>query len=277
MQGQQQAAAREDASLAFKRYILDRSRGFVSEPHADLYRINLLAQMLDRYDELCDAGMSAQECLRQVRREFADIPERMADAGFERTDGSARRADSRWPQLSEADVEQYLSQESVYAHKNALGSAICSACCAPILVGAAFGEVFWRFSDAPAMLGVIGMFAMIGLGVYTFVTAEKPKLHNDVKRRRFSLSGRMRRRIEEMFDTVSVKARKRKAKGIAMFVTCIIPIFAGAMFGELFGGGSDFFPIMGVAAMFGMIGLGVYETVVGAREKEAVKRLLKQK
>ena len=277
MQGQQQAAAREDASLAFKRYILDRSRGFVSEPHADLFRVNLLAQMLDRYDELCDAGMNEQDCLRRVRREFADIPERMADAGFERVDGRDRRVDSRWPQLSEADVEQYLLQENDYAHKNALGTAMCTACCAPLMIGAAFGEWLWGLSEMLTMLGLVGMFAMIGLGVYTFVTAEKPKLHNDVKRGRFSLSGRMRRRIEEMFNAVSVKARKRKAKGVAMFVTCIIPIFVGAIFGELFGGGSDFFSIMGVAGMFGMIGLGVYETVVGNNEKQAVKRLLKQK
>ena len=49
MQG---AAAREEVELSFKRYILEKTEEFAHEPMADLYRVNLLGQMLDRYDEL---------------------------------------------------------------------------------------------------------------------------------------------------------------------------------------------------------------------------------
>lgn len=279
MQGQQQSAAREDASLAFKRFILERASGFESEPHADMYRVNLLARMLDRYDELRAAGIREEQCIQRVRREFADIPERMAAAGFERVDRFAPRSDSRWPQLSEADVEQFLKEEGVYAHKNAIGAALCAACCAPIFVAMSLSELLyysWRFEEAMSFLGVGGMFAMIGLGVYTFVTAQKPKLHNDVKRGRFSLSNRLRRRLEELRESVNAKARKRVARAIAMFVTCVVPLFVGLAAGSIIGG-EDFFAMLGLAGMFGMIGMGVYEIVVGDGEKKAVRRLLKQK
>ena len=49
---QAQTAMREDVELAFKRFILTESADFASEPAADLFRVNLLGRMLDRYDEL---------------------------------------------------------------------------------------------------------------------------------------------------------------------------------------------------------------------------------
>ena len=279
MQGQWQQQAREDATLSFKRFILQRSEAFASEPKADLYRVNLLAQMLDRYDELRGAGVGEEMSIQRVEREFADIHERMADAGFERADRFAPRGDSRWPQLSEMDVERFLKEEGVYAHKNAIGSALCAACCAPLFAAMSVSGLWyysWRVEEAMSFIGLGGLFAMIGLGVYTFATAQKPKLHSDVKRGRFSLSNRMRRRIEELYEAVNVKTRKRVARGIAMFVTCVVPLFIGVAFGNIFGG-EDFFAMLGLTGMFGMIGLGTYELVVANGEKKTVKQLLKQK
>ena len=48
------AVAREEVELSFKRYILEKTEDFEREPMADLYRVNLLGQMLDRYDALRD-------------------------------------------------------------------------------------------------------------------------------------------------------------------------------------------------------------------------------
>ena len=53
MQG---AVAREEIELSFKRYILEKTEAFAHEPMEDVYRVNLLGQMLDRYDELRQKG-----------------------------------------------------------------------------------------------------------------------------------------------------------------------------------------------------------------------------
>ena len=53
MQG---AVAREEIELSFKRYILEKTEAFAHEPMEDVYRVNLLGQMLDRYDELRKRG-----------------------------------------------------------------------------------------------------------------------------------------------------------------------------------------------------------------------------
>ena len=272
----QQAAAREDAALAFKRFILERSIDFESEPQADLYRVNLLAQMLDRYDELRAVGTSEELCLQRVRREFADIPERMAQAGFERAQRQTRAAGMRWPQLTEVEAEEYVAQANTHAHRMGIGTALCAACCAPLMVTAGLSELWWSLEDALMFMGLIGMFAMIGLGVYAFVTAEKPKLREQIRKGRFSLSSRLRSKLTRLQETVRKKARKRTATGIALITTCVIPILFGAMLGEIFGGYS-MFPIMGVGGMFVMIGMGVYELVVGGGEKKAVAALLKEK
>ena len=59
-QAQTQRASREEVSLTFKRFILEESSEFASEPMADLYRVSLLGQMLDRYDALLGQGLSAE-------------------------------------------------------------------------------------------------------------------------------------------------------------------------------------------------------------------------
>ena len=51
MQG---AVAREEIELSFKRYILEKTEAFAHEPMEDVYRVNLLGQMLDRYDWMED-------------------------------------------------------------------------------------------------------------------------------------------------------------------------------------------------------------------------------
>lgn len=272
----QQAAAREDVTLAFKRFILEQSGGFESEPQANLYRVNLLAQMLDRYDALRAVGTSEELCLQRVRREFADIPERMAKAGFERVSTQGRGAVARWPQLTEVEAEEYIAQANTFAHRMGIGTALCAACCAPLMAAVGLSELWWRGEDAFAFMGLIGMFVMIGLGVYAFVTAEKPKQRNDIKKGRFSLNSRLRSKLTRQLDATRRKTRKRTATGIALLTTCVIPILFGAMLGEIFGG-YGMFPTIGVGGMFVMIGLGVYELVVADGEKKAVAALLKEK
>ena len=63
MQG---AVAREEIELSFKRYILEKTEAFAHEPMEDVYRVNLLGQMLDRYDELRQKGLSGDAALRRI-------------------------------------------------------------------------------------------------------------------------------------------------------------------------------------------------------------------
>lgn len=273
-QAQAQSAAREDATLAFKRHILTQSSGFAAEPMADLFRVNLLGQMLDRYDALRAKGMGEISSVSRVQYEFSDIAQQMRDAGFEET---AQRTEdvplSRWPALTEEEAERFIHENDDYLHRIAMGSAMCSACVMPLMIGAAFSE-FW-YSDAFSLMGLVGMFVMIGLGVYSIATAVKPKRQKDIKKGRFSLGSRLRRKLTQMREEVERKARRRRGKGIALLTTCVIPIFIGAAMSEMWF--SDGWPVLGVAGMFVMIGAGVYELVMADGEKKVMKQLLDQK
>ena len=165
---------------------------------------------------------------------------------------------------------QYAQERDAYLHRQAMGTALCSSCVMPLMIGAAFTE-FWT-SDAFSMLGLVGMFAMIGMGVYAMATAMKPKKQAFIKKGKFSLSARTRAKLAQMRETVERKACKRFGKGIAMLVTCVIPLFIGAAFSELWL--SDGWSVLGVAGMFAMIGAGVYELVMADGEKKTMKHLL---
>lgn len=262
-------AARSDPELSLKRFILERTDAFAHEPNADLYRVNLLGQMLDRYDELRASGASEELCVQRVCREFADIPRRMAEAGFER----AHAQYAGRPPLTEAEADAYLRQSAERARRNASGAALCAACCAPLMAAVGFYELGYAATDALGLVGLIGMFVMIALGVYRIATARKPDRHEDVKRGRFSLSLRLRKKLSALRERMRETARKRRATGIALCVACVIPIFAGAAMDMLLG--LDVFATLGVSGMFLMIGAGVYEIVAADGEKKAVERLLR--
>ncbi|MBQ2948503.1 MAG: hypothetical protein IJD94_05950 [Clostridia bacterium] len=277
MQAQaRQHAADEKTTLAFKRHILDKSSGFASEPMADLYRVHLLGMMLNRYDELREKGMSEISSQNRVRYEFDDIAQMMREQGFEEAapdESDEEERLSRWPLLSEDEALRYMQQRDDYLHKIAMGSALCSACVAPLMVGAAFAA-FW-YADAFSMLGLVGMFAMIGMGVYAITTAVKPKSDKKIRKGRFSLSARLRRKLERLHEEAEDGARKRTGKGIAAIVMSLIPLFIGSALTELWG--SDGWAILGLAGMFLVIGAGVYELVMADGEKKSIKKLLKSK
>ena len=268
-QAQTQRASREEVSLTFKRFILEESSEFASEPMADLYRVSLLGQMLDRYDALLGQGLSEEGAIARVFGEFRDIPARMREEGFT---PAGETASSRWPQMTEDEVTQYVRESSAVLHRRSLGTALCSACCFPMRIGAALSEM-WN-TDVGSFMGLAGMFGMIGLGVYLLTVTRKPRGRDRVKKGHFSLSARVRKKLRELRDAMDEKASRRRGKGIAMLVTCVLPIFVGAMLDEMWA--ADFWAILGVAGMFGMIGAGVYELVMASGEKKSIRELLRE-
>lgn len=275
---QAQQAAHESVELAFKRYILQASADFDHTPQADLFRVNLLGQMLDRYDELCAKGLSQEAASARVKREYFDIAQQMRELGFE--EGFKQEKQAFWPQLTEDDAAQYIKESDAALHKRALGIAMCSSCVFPLMLGAAFGGMWnnWRAEEAFSMIGLVGMFAMIAVGVYCITQAKKPKKEDVVKKGRFSLSQALRRKLTELREAIEEKARRRKGKGIALLVGCVAPIFIGGALDAMFLlRGFEAFSVLGVAAMFLLIGAGVYELVMADGEKKTIQKLLDKK
>lgn len=269
----QPRASAEDAALAFKRFILDETAAFEQTPEADLFRVNTLAQMLDRFDDYAGNGADTPSAVSYVRREYANLADRMREAGFEEAEREGNRA-ARWPVISEEEAAQYLKEANAQAHKRAIGVGLCSACGLPLMLLNGVCELLGGYSDAWPLLGLCGMFGMIAMGVYAIVTAKKPDSEKKINKKRFSLSARLRRKLTAMQEMTREKARRRRGKGIAMLVACVLPIFLGAALDELFYV-YDAFAIMGVGGMFAMIGAGVYELLVADGEKKAIDRLLK--
>lgn len=274
MQGQVQSASRMDAELAFKRFILEKTDDFEHEPDADLFRVNLLGHMLDRYDALCATGVAEQESIERVWRAFSDIPARMERAGFRRTRMPGEK-DTRWPLMDEEDAESYIAQEKQYAKRIGWGAALCTVCVVPLFCSVGLGEA-WGREDALTMFGLIGMFAMIGAGVYAFVTAVKPKDRERIRKRRFSLSARFREKLQRCRERVERETRRQTAKGIVLLTTCVIPLFGGILRGQALAD-ETFSVMLGLSGMFAMIGAGVYKLVAGSGEEKAIKNLLKEK
>lgn len=267
---QARRAASETVTLAFKRHILEKSSDFASEPMADAFRVNLLSRMLDRYDELLEKGLGEQTAMHRTMYEFDDIAAQMRDMGFEEEAQDA--VNSRWPQMSEDEAQRYIRERDAYMHRTAMGIFMCVACLTPMMLFTALSEVLWLAEDFLALFGFAGMFGMIGTGVYMMVTAVKPKEETHIKKGRFALGQKLRGKLTQMKEAIEAKARKRVGKGVALCVTSMIPVIAGAMIDEI--SYSEAGSMLGVAGMFLMIAAGVYEMVMAGGENTTMKRLL---
>lgn len=168
-----------------------------------------------------------------------------------------------------------MKQSNAYTHKIAMGSALCSACVAPMMLLVALMSIYNR-QDVGGMLGCVGMFGMIGMGIYCLVTAKKPKNRDQIRNGRFSLSAALRKKLMKLKELTDEKSRRKKGMGSTLLATCCVPIFIGAALDSMWYVYNNSFAILGVGAMFLMIGAGVYEVVVASGEKKPLKDLLKE-
>ena len=113
---------------------------------------------------------------------------------------------------------------------------------------------------------------MIGMGIYCLVTAKKPKNRDQIRNGRFSLSAALRKKLMKLKELTDEKSRRKKGMGSTLLATCCVPIFIGAALDNLWYTPNDPFAILGVGAMFLMIGAGVYEVVVAQRREKAAER-----
>ena len=157
-----------------------------------------------------------------------------------------------------------------------MGTALCSACVAPMMLLVALMSAF-GMPDVGGMLGCVNMFVMIGMGVYCLVTAKKPENRSRIRSGKFSLSASLRKKLMARKARADEKARHKKGFGCALLATCVLPIFAGAALDSVWRlYSSNPFAILGVGAMFLMIGAGVYELTAANGEKKPIKDLLKE-
>ena len=237
---------------------------FASEPMADVYRVSLLGEMLDRFDELIGQGMTHMAAVSRVQLEFSNIARRMHDEGFTLLNETYGTRSSVWPRMTEKEAARYIEQSSECAHKKSMGIAMLSGSLGILFLAQ---SVFLNTLFG-AMIGSAGMFAAVGVGVYLICAAGKPDDAERVKKGRFTLDPKLRKKLRQLKGLQEKKGRKRRAKGIAVCATCLLPAVIGLMFGF------DEGVLLGIAGLFAMVGFGVYEIVMANKESKAAGELL---
>ena len=256
--------AQRDAELSFKRHILEQSSGFVCEPAADMYRLNLLGMMLTRYDELKDSGLSDLMSLQRTILEYEDIGQRMQEAGFEPQEEFSE------DQLTENEAIQYIEERQRFLNKRMQGVAICVASMMPLFVLGMIAQ--FLLLDSCYLIGLLASIVMVGFGIYMIASARRPRDEERVRYGAFSLSTRVRRKMEQYAETVKEKAKKRKGIGVVLMVTSGFPVIVSNVLAEMFL--EDAWLLAGVSGMLVMAAIGVYQICMSQGENKTMKNLL---
>lgn len=264
----------EQAARVFKQMILKETAAFEQTPDADLYRVQLLAAMLERYDHYVANGAEMEPACAYVTREFSDLKKRMRDQEFEEYDLKKHDAQVQ-PLLTVEEAAEYIRQSAVRARRRAAGTAVLWGSFVPVVLSIALEELLNIGMDVIAALGGICFFAMIGFGIYLMVTAKKPVMDKRIRKKQFSMSRQLRRKLTDVKAAALEKARRGKKRGFILLGICPLAFMLGAAIGAMMD--SDELALMmclGVVSL--LIGAGHYQLLTAGAEKKAVDRILRK-
>jgi len=279
MQGSKQASKRETpeneaAASGFKELILEGTDAFEQTPEADLYRVQLFSQMLDRYDEYIRNGVNAESACAYVSKEFSNLRERMRAEGFAER-GKRERGAALWSWLSEGEAVTYIRESTARVRRRTAGLVTYIAAIVPAGLIECFRVLQDIRGDSMEILEMCCAFVVIALGIFLICTAKKPELHDKIRKKKFALSKQLRMKLTDMKAEMSKKAGSRKKTG---FMVMLFSVLAGGVsyaFGDLYLGDVYLAGMLCLIMVCALSCIWLYMMLSADAEKKAVNKLLK--
>lgn len=206
-------------------------------------RLDILANMEDKYDELIESEVSEHEALGIVIAEFGNIDELLSEMGIKK---ESKEVLENYPTMEEGAVDYFIEAKSTIGLRIGLG--ILS-----ILIGV--GGMLTLFSIAPALqaarvIGLIFMLAFLVIGIALFIL--EGMRTNDLKAyySPFVLLPHLRDQVEEQQHGYKKSLAFSIVLGVSLCILSLTPLLLGVL--------TNLLPVLtGVGGMLILIGVGV--------------------
>lgn len=165
---------------AIKSYLDNMFRNLPNTEEVRRAKSELLQMMEDKYEELIADGKSENEAVGIVISEFGNLDELAESLGI--TEAVTENPDGEKPMLPMERVKAYLNMMSKFSIFMPLGVALC-------IFSTAMNMLTDLFSLKIALVGIGGMFSLVGVAVVLFVLCgiQRGKF-KDIKNKECSLS-----------------------------------------------------------------------------------------
>lgn len=130
----------------------------------------LLQMMEDKYTQLRAEGRTENEAVGQVISEFGNLEELAEQLGISREVTEANDPDAQIA-MSEAEVANFIAESKRNAYRFSAGIVICILSPVVLIMLKVLDDQNFIAENLASAIGVGVLLAMIGIGVYFFVTA----------------------------------------------------------------------------------------------------------
>ncbi|PRY82530.1 permease prefix domain 1-containing protein [Alkalibacterium olivapovliticus] len=206
-------------------------------------RLDILANMEDKYDELIESGASEHEAIGVVIAEFGNVDELLSEMGIEKENSDVLE---NYPTMEAEAVDYYLEAKAMMGLR--IGMGILS-----ILIGTGLMLTFFGLIAAVQTARVIGIilmlvFLVIGIALLIIEGMRADDLKDYHKP--FVLLPDLRDRVEEQKKGYKKSFALSIVLGVSFCILSLIPLLLGMLTSLI-----PFF--MGLGMMLVLIGIGV--------------------
>lgn len=229
-----------------KEYVDKMFKHVVKTQETEQLKVDILANMEDRYIALKEEGASENEAIGTVIVEFGNIEEVLDEMGVNKHQKSNNDLDDVMVVETE-DAYEYIEGR----RKAGLGIGLgVLACC--IALGGFLG-LFGLFSleSYGIILGLIWMFLLAVVGISLFIIQGYRLTNYKEYELPFILVPEAKIRIQEMMDAYKKSFIFSIVIGVALCILSLIPVLFTAL------SSIDEFIVIGIGAMFVIAGVGV--------------------
>ncbi|WP_208559981.1 permease prefix domain 1-containing protein [Marinilactibacillus kalidii] len=227
-------------------YVNKMFKNVVKTEETEQLKVDILANMEDRYTALIEEGASDNEAIGTVIVEFGNIDEVLNEMGLNH-EGAPEEELGDVMVVEVDDAHEYIE-----ARRRAglgIGMGVLSCCFA--LCGLLVMMAIFSFETAGIFMGLIWMFSFAVIGVAFFVIQgyklDRYKKYNEP----FVLVPEARRSIEEQMENYKKSFIISIVLGIAFCVFALMPVLYGAFLYD------DKLTVFGSGLMFLIAGIGV--------------------
>lgn len=229
-------------------------------------KLDLLANMEDKYYELKQEGKSENEAIGIVISEFGNIDEIINEMDIE------IKSEQNFSTINVEQAKQYITASSYYSKIVGVGVAM-------ILFGFAVltfltqaiedNKILIELSDnakdtVPTMLLIVFAVPAVALFIYSGMKLQDYKW---IETKEFSLASTARNTISRIYAKVKEKQMIALIVGVSLCIISILPVFIGDMISD-----SGF--SYGLSITLIMIGVAVYLFITTGSVSQACKQLL---
>lgn len=250
-----------------RNYVEQMFRLYPADARLERLKEEILANMLEKYEELKANGSSEHEAIGAVIAGFGSVEELIRELGLEEPQQGQE------PPMSREEIDAFWLDTRRFAGRISTGVGLCILGTAVLVLLGSIGDFLGAgIADLFGTVGVICLLAFVAVAVMLFIiggNSMSPYAYID--KGEFSLSRRDREWIEEEKEGFRQQFAVMLAIGIGLCVLSVCPVMLTGMLGI------GLLEDMGAALLLMIVAAGVFLIVYAGIRNSAYDKLLKEK